>query len=445
MQKIKLVIKKFIDLYIYILRTLYTLGFYLAFPFILLRLLWRSRKNSHYRHRWNERFGYIKRLPREQKSIWIHAVSVGEAIAAIPLIRELKTRYPMMKIVVTNTTPTGSAQIKNAFNNEILHFFTPFDVSSAINRFIRRINPVMCVIMETEMWPNLLRCLRRKKIPVMLANARLSERSKKNYKIIRNITRNMLSTYTIVSAQGLLDGERFIELGLDPNRLMLSGNIKFDLTLPEDIEMQAKTLREKWAATHRPTFIAASTHEGEEIILLQAFAQIRQKIPNTLLIIVPRHPARFEKVSKLCLSEGYRIASRSKNEIPTAETDIIIGDTMGELCLIYAATDIAFVGGSLVPVGGHNLIEPASLGLPVLTGPYLHNFTEISKKLKTAGAAQIVHDAKSISNAVIALFSAKELRERMGRCAKEVVIENRGALAKHVNWISEQLTEKVIH
>lgn len=427
------------ELYIQFLRILYTIGFYLAFPVILLRLLWRSRKNSHYRHRWNERFGYIKRLGAEQKSIWIHAVSVGEAIAAIPLIRELKKRYPDMTIVVTNTTPTGSAQIKNAFNNEILHFFTPFDVSSAINRFIRRINPVMCVIMETEMWPNLLRCLKRKKIPVMLANARLSERSKKNYKIISNITRNMLSTYTVVSAQGLLDGERFIELGLDPSRLMLSGNIKFDISLPADIEIQAKNLRAEWNSLHRPTFVAASTHEGEETILLQAFGLIRQKIPNTLLIIVPRHPGRFEKVGKLCASAGYRVAYRSKNEIPDQGTDIVLGDTMGELCLIYATTDVAFVGGSLVPTGGHNLIEPASLGLPVLTGPYLHNFTEISRILKSAGAAQVVQDAKSLANAVIALFSAKELRERMGHCAKEVVIENRGALEKHLDWISQQL------
>ncbi len=427
------------ELYLQFLRVLYTLAFYLAFPVILLRLLWRSRKNSHYRHRWNERFGYIKRLPPDQKSIWVHAVSVGEAVAAVPLIRELKKRYPKLTIVVTNTTPTGSAQIKASFNNEILHFFTPFDVSSAINRFIRRTNPELCVIMETEMWPNLLRCLRRKKIPVMLANARLSERSKRNYKFISNITRNMLSTYNVVSAQGLLDGERFIELGLDPKKLMLSGNIKFDITLPADIEIQAKTLREQWGTTHRPTLIAASTHEGEEAILLEAFTLIRKKIPNALLIIVPRHPPRFERVAKLCANSGFNMVSRSKNEMPSAETDIILGDTMGELCLIYATTDVAFVGGSLVPTGGHNLIEPASLALPVLTGPYLHNFTEISKILKSAGAAQIVNDAKSLSIAVIALFSAKELREKIGQCAREVVIENRGALEKHLDWIATQL------
>jgi 3-deoxy-D-manno-octulosonic-acid transferase len=316
------------ELYIQFLRVLYTIGFYLAFPVILLRLLWRSRKNSHYRHRWNERFGYIKRLAPHEKSIWVHAVSVGEAIAAIPLIRELKKRHPDLTIIVTNTTPTGSAQIKSAFNNEILHFFTPFDVSNAVNRFIRRINPQLCVIMETEMWPNLLRCLRRRKIPVMLANARLSERSKKNYKIISNITRHMLSTYTIVSAQGLLDGERFIELGLDPKKLMISGNIKFDIALPADIEKNAEELRQKWGTSDRPTVIAASTHEGEEIILLQAFRKIQAEIPTALLIIVPRHPGRFEKVGKLCAQSGYRFVSRSKNEMPTADTDILLGDTI---------------------------------------------------------------------------------------------------------------------
>jgi len=291
------------------------------------------------------------------------------------------------------------------------------------------------------MWPNLLHTLHKKKVPILLANARLSERSKKRYQIISNLTKFMISKYAMVAAQGLLDGERFIEIGLDPKKLIISGNIKFDLQMPDDIDAQGQALRQTWRTSERPTFIAASTHEGEEEILLKAFDHIREKFPNALMVLVPRHPDRFERVGKLCSSLGYNYVCRSKRDIPTKSTAVILGDTMGELLLLYAACDIAFVGGSLVPIGGHNLIEPAALGLPVLTGPNLRNFTEISKILKNAGAAQIVDDPKSIASAVIALLSAQELCEKMGARGREVVATNRGALAKHLDWVEQNLSK----
>lgn len=416
-------------------RRLYTLLHYLSLPAIMLRLLWRSRYTIAYRQRWSERFGYIKRVTETDASIWIHAVSLGEANAAIPLIKELIVRYPQYTILVTTTTPTGSAQIVRHLKDDVVHVYAPYDVPWMVNRFLRRSRTKLCIIMETEIWPNILHCCRHHNIPIFLANARLSERSKLRYQLIARLTKVMLRSYSMVSAQGLLDGERLLSLGLDPKRLMVSGNIKFDIQMPVDINQRGLELRKEWNALDRPIFIAASTHEGEEEIILEAFKHIKKQLSNVLLVLVPRHPDRFPKVEKLCKDQGMSLVLRSLNQIPTPETDMILGDTMGELLLLYAAGDIAFVGGSLVPIGGHNLIEPAAIGLPVLTGPQLHNFTEISRLLQNAGTAQVVHDPKSIAAAVNALFSAKELREKMGTRAREVISANSGALEKHLEWI----------
>lgn len=418
-------------------RRVYTLLHYLSLPAIMIRLLWRSRYTVAYRQRWSERFGYIKRVTQTEASIWIHAVSLGEANAAIPLIKELITRYRQYTIVVTTTTPTGSAQIIRHLKDQVMHVYAPYDVPWMVNRFLRRSRTKLCIIMETEIWPNILHCCRHHNIPIFLANARLSERSKLRYQLIATLTKAMLRSYSMVSAQGLLDGERLLSLGLDPKRLMISGNIKFDIQLPPNIHEQGRQLRNDWNAKNRPIFIAASTHEGEEEIILDAFKRIQTQLPNVLLVLVPRHPDRFAKVEKLCKDRDLHLALRSLDQLPNADTDVMLGDTIGELLLFYAASDIAFVGGSLVPVGGHNLIEPAAIGLPVLTGPQLHNFTEISRLLQNAGTAQIVHDAKDIASCVNALFSAKELREKMGIRAREVITANSGALEKHLEWIEK--------
>lgn len=418
-------------------RRLYTFLHYLALPAIMVRLLWRSRYTVAYRQRWSERFGYIKRVTETDASIWIHAVSLGEANAAIPLIKELIVRYPQYTIVVTTTTPTGSSQIVRHLKNEVMHVYAPYDVPWMVNRFLRRSRTKLCIIMETEIWPNILHSCRYHNIPIFLANARLSERSKLRYQLILNLTKAMLRSYSMVSAQGLLDGERLLSIGLDPKRLMISGNIKFDIKIPVNINQKGRELRKEWKVEDRPVFIAASTHEGEEEIIIDAFKQIQKQLPNVLLVLVPRHPDRFPKVEKLCKNNGLSVVLRSLNQIPAEGTDMILGDTIGELLLLYAASDIAFVGGSLVPIGGHNLIEPAAIGMPVLTGPQLHNFTEISRLLQNSGTAQIVHDARSIASAVNALFSATELRAKMGTRAREVISANSGALEKHLEWIEK--------
>lgn len=420
------------------MRLIYTVIHYLAMPFVLIRLLWRSRHTAGYRKRWSERFGYITPITQGY-SIWIHAVSVGETLAAIPLVKSLIQRYsPHFHIIVTTTTPTGSALVTKYLHNQVMHVYSPFDVPTVVSRFLRRSRIKLCVIMETELWPNLLTICNKQQIPIILANARLSERSSLRYQLIPGLTKHMLSTYHVVAAQGVLDGERYLQLGLDPKKLVISGNIKFDLKIPDELIQQGKEIR-KHIGQDRRVLIAASTHDGEESIILNAFQKIRQEIPHLFLILAPRHPDRFQKVTDLCRQTQFKTCTRSQQEPINQDSDILLVDTIGELQMIYAAADIAFVGGSLVPVGGHNLIEPAALGLPILTGPNLHNFTEISKLLQNAGAAQIVTDASSIADSVIALCSAKELREKIGKCAKETIEANRGALQKHLECIERCL------
>jgi 3-deoxy-D-manno-octulosonic-acid transferase len=293
--------------------------------------------------------------------------------------------------------------------------------------------------METEMWPNLLTICHKQHIPIILANARLSERSCLRYQLIPNLTKRMLRSYHTVAAQGVLDGERYLQLGLDPKKLIITGNIKFDIDIPAELIQQGKQIREQIGVDRR-VFIAASTHEGEEAIILNAFQKIRSEIPNLFLILAPRHPDRFQKVFEMCRQLKLVVSTRTKQEAITTDTDVLLVDTIGELQMIYAAADIAFVGGSLVSIGGHNLIEPAALGLPILMGPHLHNFTQISKLLQQAGAAQIISDSGNIADAVIALCSAKELREKIGQCAQETIHANRGALQKHLECIERCLS-----
>lgn len=414
-----------------LMRYLYTLLLYLAMPFVMLRLLWRSRKVTGYRKRWPERFGYIPAV--KGKSIWIHAVSVGETLAAIALIKTLLTRHPDYTVIVTTTTPTGSEQVLKNFKDQVHHVYSPMDLPTVINRFLDRCHPDLCIIMETELWPNLLHCIHARNIPVLLANARLSERSCRGYQRIAAITREMLSHISLVAAQSTLDGERFAALGLDRQKLLVTGNIKFDLQLPQSLLAEGKQLRSHWG--NRPTLIAASTHEGEETIVLNAFKKIREQYADALLILVPRHPDRFKRVAKLCQAEQFTIAQRSLKQLPDTHTDILLGDTMGELRLLYAASDIAFVGGSIVPVGGHNLIEPAIIGLPILTGHHLHNFIAISQLLKDANAVIIVENENMITDAIIKLLNDKSFSAAMGQRAYDVCAANTGALERHLQWI----------
>jgi 3-deoxy-D-manno-octulosonic-acid transferase len=423
------------------MRFLYSLILIIALPFVLLRWLWRSRYVKGYRQRLSERFGFIPAIPQQTKTIWLHAVSVGETIAATPLINALLQRYPQYELIITTTTPTASAQVTKDFHDKVKHYYLPYDMPSAVKRFLRRTHPTLAIIMETELWPNLLYYTHHNGISILLANARLSERSLQGYQRISKLTQQMLSQITCVAAQSKADGERFMQLGLDPTKLLMAGNIKFDLLLPSSLLQEGQALRAAWGA--RPTLIAASTHETEESIILDAFAQIRQQYADAFLILVPRHPDRFAKVARLCQSANYRIAKRSLKEIPTADTDILLGDTMGELRLLYAASDIAFVGGSFVTVGGHNLIEPAALHLPILSGNHLHNFVAISKLLTDANALIVVNDANHLATQILQLLADKTQRDAMGERAYQVSADNTGALERHLQWINKELKNEI--
>lgn len=418
------------------MRVIYTALYYIAIPFIFLRLLWRSRHTKGYRQRWLERIGIIKPLPKGKKSIWVHAVSVGETIAALPLIKSLIQQYPEYTILVTSTTPTGSELITSRLGKDIYHCYAPFDTPTSVSRFLQRAKPALCIIMETELWPNLFQGCKNNQIPIILANGRLSERSAKRYQKIAKVTRTMLESCHLLIAQSMQDGERYIGLGLNPKNLVISGNIKFDMIIPKKEITEGQALK-KQLGHNRLSLIAASTHDGEEKIILDAFETIRKTVPDLCLILVPRHKDRFNKVQDLCAQRNYQVIRRTQKQPLQSTTDILLVDTIGELRMIYAAADIAFVGGSFVPIGGHNLIEPAALGIPILTGPNLQNFTQISALLENADALKIVHTSSDLASTVIDLCKSQKLREKMGEQAKVAIDKNKGALQKHLDCIAQ--------
>ena len=342
------------------MRFIYTIFFYLAVPFILLRLLWRALSAPAYVKRWAERFGVFpaivtNELLATKKTIWLHTVSVGEFIAALPLIMQLQIN-PKIQLVITTTTPTGSDRVRATLGDSVFHVYVPYDLPDSITRFLHRINPAALLIMETELWPNIIAACEQRKIPVILVNGRMSIKSARGYKKFSALTRPMLQRLNLALVQNKEDAARFNELGLPLANTQVTGNIKFDLTLTDELRMQAAQLKQQWSDNgDRVVWIAASTHLGEDERILEAFIQIRTKIKNILLVLVPRHPERFVSVGNLCASQGFNIAKRSELHV-TAATNIIIGDTMGELLLLFGASDIAFVGGSLVPNGGHNFI-----------------------------------------------------------------------------------------
>jgi len=422
-------------------RFFYSALFYLLIPLILIRLLWRSAKAPEYRRRWPERFGFLPTTNQSTttKTIWVHSVSLGETLAAVPMIRRLQQRYPEAQLAVTTMTPTGSACVKNTFGDTVYHVYAPYDLPCAVNRFLRRVRPDLLIIMETELWPNLIHGCADQDIPVVLANARLSEKSARGYRRFAALTGPMLRSINYVAVQHEEDGNRFLALGLPAPQLLVTGNIKFDLTLDEPMRARAARLKAQWqAGCGRPILLVASTHRGEDDILLDAFERIRQHVPALLLVLVPRHPERFDDVTQRCLTRGLNTVRRSSGK-PPAETDqVLIGDTMGELLVFFGACDIAFVGGSLVPTGGHNLIEPAAWQVPVLSGPHLFNFADASRLLLEAGGMAICKDARSIADSVTLLLGDPETAAQMGVAAKIVAEKNRGALDRLLAVIERQ-------
>jgi 3-deoxy-D-manno-octulosonic-acid transferase len=413
-------------------RWLYSLIFTFSIPALLLRLWWKGRKNPGYRQGWAERFGFFK-PPAQSGGLWVHAVSVGETMAAVPLIREFQKRFPALPITITSTTPTGYETAKNIFKDAVFQVYFPYDLSWCIKQFLKRIRPTSLVIMEKELWLNCFWICSQKKIPIFIANGALSLRSLKGYQRFYQITQQLLRCITVVFAKSEIDAKRFLALGLDPNHLIVAGNVKFDVALKEGVEISGKQYRK--ILGNRPVWIAASTHSGEEEPVLLAFKQILQQHPHALLILVPRHAERFSTVAALLAQQGYTVVKRSSGLPVASETQVLLGDTMGELAIFYAAADVAFVGGSLVPVGGHNALEPAALSIPVIMGTHVDNCVEITMQLADAGALIQVLDSNALAKAVLHWFANPADRQQAGTSAKKVVEKNRGIVKQIVDVI----------
>ncbi|MGF6168404.1 MULTISPECIES: lipid IV(A) 3-deoxy-D-manno-octulosonic acid transferase [Pseudomonas fluorescens group] len=412
-------------------RTLYTVLFYLGLPLVAIRLWLRARKAPAYAKRIGERF--TLGMPTLQPGgIWVHAVSVGESIAAAPMIRALLERHPALPITVTCMTPTGSERIQALFANEprIQHCYLPYDLPCAAARFLDRVQPKLAVIMETELWPNHIHQCAKRGIPVALANGRLSERSARGYGRFSKLTAPMLAEMSLFAIQTEAEAQRFRDLGARPQTVEVTGSIKFDLTIDPQLLQRAAELRSQWQAQDRPVWIAASTHEGEDEVLLDAHRRLLSSHPDALLILVPRHPERFNSVFELCQREGFATVRRSTGANVDAQTSVLLGDTMGELLFLYALADSAFVGGSLVPNGGHNLLEPAALAKPVLSGPHLFNFLDIAAQMREAGALVEVDDAEGLAIEVQRLFELPRDAQRMAEAGLAVMRRNQGALQR---------------
>ncbi len=420
-------------------RRLYSILLYLGIPLILLRLLWRARRAPDYRQRIGERFGLG--LPAQKGGvIWIHAVSVGETLAALPLIERLQAEYPQRQLLITTMTPTGSAQVRRSFGDSVIHVYAPYDLPFAVRRFLDAMRPELLLIIETELWPNILHYTAQRDIPALLINARLSQNSAQGYAKLGRLARSMLGNLSFVCAQNGSDAQRFIAVGLAENRVAVTGSIKFDVQFDQALRVQAQQLRAQWSAgEQRRIWIAASTHHGEDAIMLAAQQQLQQQFPDLLLVIVPRHPERFDAVYALCQASGIPTQRRSQTQSLDQHTRILLADTMGELSLLFGACDIAFVGGSLVATGGHNMIEPAAWGLPVISGPHVFNFTDVARVLAEQGGLTIVQDQRQLCMQLTLLLNDENKRRQAGDSNQQVVADNRGALQRQFETVQRYL------
>ncbi len=412
---------------------------YLLTPLVLYRLMARGIKYHGYFARWRERFGFFPD-PGIRESIWIHAVSLGEVNAAVPLIEALMRRYGESSFVITTVTPTGSARVLQLFGSRVFHVYLPYDLTTAVRRFLDRVRPRLAVIMETEIWPNLFMTCADRDISIVVANARLSEKSLRGYWPIQPLARRAIRCASFVAAQSASDGERLHSLGAANERLAVVGNLKFDMSVPADVVDRGRQFRFA-AGAERPVWIAASTHEGEELAVLKAHAEVLRRFPDALLLIAPRHPERFKALATACKAFGFRTGTRSEERNADRAKQCFVVDSMGELLGFYAAADVAFVGGSLVPVGGHNLLEPAALSRPVIVGPQTFNFAEVTEDLIRAGAALRIPDADALGPAVVRLLSRDIERRSMGEAAHRVMERERGAVERTMSIVEKVLAE----
>ncbi len=424
----------------WILRGLYSAVLYLLLPITVYHLVWRGFRVREYFRRWDERYASYPH-PSGQPRVWVHAVSVGEVNAAAPLVNALRKLRPDIRWVVTTITPTGSERVRALWGDAVDHVYLPYDVPGSVGRFLGHFKPSLALILETELWPNLLFGCRDRGIPVYILNARLSARSLRGYRLLRPLIGRALRTVTCVAAQSTDDAERFLQLGALPGQVQPLGNLKFDIATPNVQAFIAHFHAQVPAA--RPVWIAASTHEGEEQATIELHRRLRTAVPGLLLLWAPRHPERFARVEALAREQGWNVATRRQQQWPQADTDVFVIDTLGELMSFYGCAQVAFVGGSLQAIGGHNLLEPAAMGTATVTGPHLHNFAEISRRMREAGAVVIAEDAQGVGDALLELLRDDAAREDMARAGCALVSNGRGALERTVALIAPHLPPPV--
>ncbi len=422
------------------MRILYSSLFYLILPLVLLRLYIRGNNAPLYRKRWLERLAIYRHKPPVGEVIWFHAVSVGEAEALFPLLRLFKQRCPSKTLLVTTTTPTGSERVKSVLKDTVHHVYLPYDMPDCVNRFMGYFKPEMAVIMETEIWPNLFTACSDRSIPLFLVNARLSEKSAQGYKQLAGLARKALLCCTAIAAQSREDAERYIALGANSETVYRMGNIKFDLAI-DSTTLQTGIKLKQNQFKGRQVWIAASTHKGEDELLLEVYRAVKNEFPGLLLVLVPRHPERFQEVRKKSESLGFSVVMRSQQTPCGTETDIYIGDTMGELKMLYAASDLAFVAGSLLPIGGHNVLEAAVLGVPVIFGAHMFNFKEIATGLLAVDAAIQCQDTVELENILLRMLRDPESARALGQRGKQFVEQNKGALETTYQLLQSHINE----
>lgn len=414
----------------------YSLLMYALTPLTLIHLVSRGFNQREYFQRWSERFA-MYRVPAKVPCIWLHAVSVGEVNAITPLLKRLREDYPDTPLLITTTTPTGSARVKALFGNEVQHVYLPYDTPGAVNYFLNYFQPKIAIIMETEIWPNLFAEIGERNIPLLIVNARLSERSMRGYRMIAWLMNIAMQAVTQIAAQSSVDLKRYQKLGIRSDQGQVTGNLKFDVELPTQLSEQARHWRAAWG--DRPVWIAASTHPEEEAIVVSAHRKIREQYPNALLLWAPRHPERFESVMELVGDARWRVANRVVDIQPNADSDVFIINTLGELLAFYACADVAFVGGSFQAIGGHNLLEPASLAIPSVVGPHTFNFVDITQLLLEVGAVRQLDKPEELPDAILRCLEDKKLARQCGEAGRKRIERERGALDRTLKLIEQYL------
>lgn len=442
------------------LRGLYSAALYLALPITLYHLIWRGFRQRAYLTRWHERYAFYGAAQRpallgddpqpagavsadpatdagRAGPLWVHAVSVGEVNAAAPLVNALLREHPQRRVLVTTITPTGSDRVRALWGERVEHVYLPYDLTGAVERFLGRFRPRVALIVETELWPNLLFACRDHGVPAYLVNARLSERSLRGYRPLRALVSRALRTFRRVLAQSEGDAARFVRLGARAEAVEVCGNLKYDTRIDPEIAVFAREFRARMG--ERPVWIAASTHPDEEAAMLAIDRHLRARWPDLLTLWAPRHPERFRSVAQQAIDAGLTVATRRLTGLPDDGDALFVIDTLGELTRFYACADVAFVGGSLQPIGGHNLLEPAAVGTAMVTGPHLHNFSDIAARLRQAGALRIGESVEAVTADIEALLADPTQRRTMAQAASALLEEGRGALRRTLDTIGPDL------